>query len=127
MILKFGMNPPYVLPDSTEVQSLEFPWDPYDRVWFFSSSRSFQESADWFARHLPDGENTNPDEGKLEFYFTDARHTDWSILVADARNRSSVNDLTSYVGSTRLTQRATNTVTGVVVVLFKHKKTASKR
>ena len=121
------MNPPYVLPDSTELQSLEFDWDPYDKVWFYGSSRSFEESTDWFAGHLPDGGNTNPDDGKLEFYFTDARHTDWSILVADTRNRSSVNDLPAYVGSTRLTQMATATVTGVVVVLFKHKKAGSKK
>lgn len=121
------MNPPYVLPGSTKLRSLEFDWDPYDKVWFYGSSRSFEDSADWFARHLPDTGNTNPDDGKLEFYFTDSQHTDWSILVADVGNRSSVNDLTAYVGSPGLSRTATALVTGVIVVLFKHKQAARKK
>ncbi len=121
------MNPSYVLPGSTKLRSLEFDWDPYDNVWFYGSTRSFVDSADWFARHLPDTGNTNPDDGKLEFYFTDSRHRDWSILVADARNRSAVDDLTAYVGSTRLTKSATARIRGVTVVLFKHKRAVRKK
>ena len=121
------MNAPYILPDSTELQSLEFEWERYDQVWFYGSSSSLNEAAEWFGRHLPRAKNSNPDEGKLEFYFSDAQHTDWSILVADARHRSAVNDLTAYVGSTHLTQLATATHKGVVVVLFQHKKAAGKK
>src|SRR5687768_2508061 len=118
------MNAPYILPDSTKLQSLEFEWERYDQVWFYGSSKSLKESSEWFGQHLPSGKNTNPDEGKLEFYFSDAQHTDWSILVADACNRPALNDLTAYVGSTRLTQLAAATHQGVVVVLFRHKKPA---
>src|SRR5262245_7123717 len=117
---------PYILPDSSRPELLEFDWDPYEHVWFFKSQRSFDQASGWFSANLPDGQNTNPDDGKLEYYFSDVNRTEWSILVADTLNRSSVNDLTAYVGSSRLTKMAEAAGKGVIVVVFKHRKKAKR-
>ena len=115
------MQPPYVLPDSAKVEALEFDWDPYEGVWFFTSALSLAAAAKWFEHNLPPTGNANPDEGKLEFYFADDDGNEWSILVSDAGHRPAVADLNAYVGSTRLEKRTASLTRGVVVVVFKHR------
>src|SRR4051812_35621088 len=90
---------PHLPPDTTGVQPLEFDWDPYDGVWLFSGAGSFKATVAWYRKHVPKSENTNPESGKLELYFTDDRSIEWSVLVADAQHRPALDDLDAYVGS----------------------------